>query len=221
MATASETSQRSLCSPFVVELAVSAASVSVFGWLGRQSTVCVSDPLAAEADALQFELGEGPRWEALTSRSPVLCPDLATTFESPWPVFRAAARGLGIEALFAFPMIMGAAQVGIVDLYCTSPRPVDRDFVSLASLMAGRVANAAVQRALRSAEDHQSHESPMAPALRREVHQATGMIISQLGLTATEAFSRLQGHAFAVGRPIEQVAHDVVARTLTFDDLTE
>lgn len=208
----------SLCSAFVNDLAVSAASITVFGFGGRQSTVCVSDAFAARVDALQFELGEGPRWEALSSRAPVLYPNLADA-STPWPILKQAAQAIGVAALFAFPMVMGAAIVGIVDLYCTKPHSADRDFVSRATLLAGHVSSAAVQLALKSAENHMSLESPLAPALRREVHQATGMIVSQLNVSATEAFSRLQGYAFSVGRPIEEVSHDVVERLISFTNL--
>jgi AmiR/NasT family two-component response regulator len=58
----------------------------------------------------------------------------------------------------------------------------------------------------------------VAPALRREVHQATGMILVQLNTSATIAYSRLQAYAFAEGRTVQSVAHDVVARVLTFED---
>ena len=61
----------------------------------------------------------------------------------------------------------------------------------------------------------------MAPALRREVHQATGMIISQLDISATAAFARLQGQAFVTERPIDDVAHDVVLGRLDFDNLPD
>jgi len=183
------TASSSLCSPFVSELEVTGASISVFGFGGRQSTVCTSDATAARAEALQFELSEGPHWQVLSSRAPVLTPDLSTIVDSAWPIFLAAARGLGIAGLFAFPMIMGAALVGVVDLYTSAPREADKEFVTKATVMAGRVADAAVQRALHSAENHASDESAMAPALRREVHQATGMIVSQLDVSATTAFA--------------------------------
>ena len=209
----------SLCAQFVSELGVTGASISVSGHHNRQSSVCASGGLAAQLDGLQFELGEGPRREVLASRSAVLYPDLAQTKESPFPVFLEAAKGLGVESMFAFPMLVGAALVGVVDLYCTTARRADAEFVSRATLMTGRVASVAVQRALHSAENYRSDESTLSPALRREVHQATGMIISQLGITATDAFSRLQGHAFASERRIEEIAHDVVSRTLSFNDL--
>jgi hypothetical protein len=51
---------------------------------------------------------------------------------------------------------------------------------------------------------------------RAEVHQATGMILAQLGVPAQEAFVRLRAHAFATRRPLDDVARDVVARRLVF-----
>lgn len=216
-----DASDDALCLPFVRELGVSGASISVSSNPARQSSVCSSDARAARIDALQFELGEGPRWDALTSRAPVLCPDVAGVERARWPIFLAAASELGIGALFCFPMRMGAAIVGVVDLYCAAPQAADQEFQSSASTLAGRVASRAVQKALHSAENHASHESAMAPALRREVHQATGLILSQLNVSATEAFSRLQGYAFATGNSIDNIAHRVVERNLRFDDIPD
>ncbi|WP_354576765.1 ANTAR domain-containing protein [Frigoribacterium sp. UYMn621] len=69
------------------------------------------------------------------------------------------------------------------------------------------------------ATDDDVSESVAVPALRREAHQATGMILVQLDTTATIAYSRLQAYAFAQGRTVLSVARDVVTRTLTFDNL--
>ncbi|CAO1651482.1 GAF and ANTAR domain-containing protein [Salinibacterium sp. NYA9b] len=210
-----------LCSPFVTALNVSGAAISVIGEHGNQSTVCVSGRLAGRLDALQFELGEGPGLQALTTRSPVLCSDLAHVPDTAWPVFLGAARELGVGAIFSFPMMLGTAVVGVVDLITTTPRPADAEFISRAQALTRDVALTAVERALTAAQQHSSPESDQSPALRREVHQATGIIISQLALSAPDAFARLQAHAFSTGRPIDDVARDIVTRVLEFDPLTE
>lgn len=210
-----------LCAPFVAALFVSGASVSVVDHLGHQSTVCASDSLAARAESLQFELGEGPRWEALRTGRPVLCMDITRGEPSAWPMFTESARALGIAAVFAFPMKLGAATVGVVDMHSLTPRRLDAHQVSLASSMADRIAAAAVGIALRAADEAASHEHELARSLRREVHQATGMIQAQLDLNATDAFARLRSHAFATGTPIETIAADVVARRLDFSSLSD
>ncbi|MFJ9610569.1 hypothetical protein ACIRS1_29925 [Kitasatospora sp. NPDC101176] len=44
------------------------------------------------------------------------------------------------------------------------------------------------------------------------------MIMVQLKVSAEEALDRLRGHAFAHGRDIDGVAHDVVRRRLRFTE---
>jgi hypothetical protein len=53
---------------------------------------------------------------------------------------------------------------------------------------------------------------------RAAVHQATGMVSVQLGVSMEVALLRLRAHAYASGRPLGEVAQDVVARRLRFDD---
>lgn len=53
------------------------------------------------------------------------------------------------------------------------------------------------------------------PSDRVRVHQATGMVIGQLGGTPEQALARIRAHAFAEGRSIIGVAGDIVARRLT------
>lgn len=208
----------SLCAVFPRELRVAWASVSVFDGAGRQSTICATDPVAARLDELQLELGEGPQWDALRAGRPVLVPSLD---EQPtlWPTFAVAARQLGVNAVFAFPMFLGAVTVGVVGL--ASPRVVTLAPAEVMSAvrLTSRITRSAVVRALRGAEDERASESPTTPAMRREVHQATGMILAQLDITATEAFVRLRAHAFATSRSVQDVARDVVARVIDFRDL--
>jgi len=46
------------------------------------------------------------------------------------------------------------------------------------------------------------------------VHQATGMLTVQLGVSAEEAFSRLRAHAYGNGRSMDEVAADIVGRRM-------
>ena len=49
------------------------------------------------------------------------------------------------------------------------------------------------------------------------VHQAAGMVATQLGVPVDEALLRLRAHAFSSGRPLTDIARDVVSRTLRLD----
>lgn len=52
------------------------------------------------------------------------------------------------------------------------------------------------------------------PSERARVHQATGMVIGQLGGSPEQALARIRAHAFAEERSIVDVASDIVARRL-------
>ena len=210
-----------LCQPFIGGLDVTGVSIAVFGPHGGESTICSSDTVAARIDELQFELGEGPQWATLKTGTPTFIPDVPDDPHAGWPMFGASMRTLDVGALFVFPLFMGAVTVGAVGLYRRttgglSPQDLDRA-VSLASAVAG----IAVRHAVAGAGDDIATESVMAPAMRREVHQATGMILVQLDVTATIAYSRLKAYAFATGRTVQEIAHDVVTGQLSFRFLPE
>lgn len=65
-----------------------------------------------------------------------------------------------------------------------------------------------------SAEADEDPEDAGTATMRREVHQATRIILVQLELSTTEAFPLLRGHGFASSRTTENIATDVVARRL-------
>jgi AmiR/NasT family two-component response regulator len=48
------------------------------------------------------------------------------------------------------------------------------------------------------------------------VHQATGMVVAQTGLSATDALHRLKIYAQEVSSPMDDVARDVVNRVISF-----
>ena len=193
-------------------------AVSMFGASLQETTVAASDGLAARLDELQFELGEGPRREALKTRAPVLIPWVRRVDHHLWPVFAEQLLETEVKALFVFPLTIGAIDVGVVELYSTESGSLSRaDYFT-----ALRRADTAAQNLLRRIltlnwPDGAEAEAEGSPLSRREIHQATGMALAQTGCTATEALLLLRAHAFSHGRTLLDIAGDVVARRL---DLT-
>lgn len=209
-----------ICAPFLSSLPVDGASISVMGTAGRQTTIAATDSLAARLEELQFDLAEGPHWQAIAENRAVLAADLDSSDGDAWPVFAAAAVRAGGRAAFSFPLRLGAVVIGTVDLYRMRPGELDRPSVETAQMLAEAATMAAAGLAIRSAREPEQAE-PDAPALRREVHQAVGMIIVQLDVPATDAFARLRAHAFAAGRSVHDVALDVVGGRLDFGSLPD
>lgn len=197
------------------------ASISVVAESGQHCTVAATDRLAAEVETWQFELGEGPHWDALRTEQPVLVPDLdAATHQRTWPSLLARLELSGAGGLFAFPLHLGAATIGVADLYSHSPStPWPDDTAQLAQDLADRVAAPAVRLATQSADADASQAGQLAVELRREVHQAAGMVMVQLDCSASDALIRLRGEAFASGVPLDALAKLVIQRRIDFATL--
>jgi GAF domain-containing protein len=202
-----------LCAPFLSLLPVSGAAVSILvrGAVG-QSTVCASDRVAARLDELQFDLGEGPCWDAMWSGSPVLTPDFRRDGRASWPAFGEAvtngAETAVVTSVFAFPLSIGSLDIGAIDLYSAYSAHLAEEQVAEAA----ELADVAAWQVLRRILGDELAEQPAYS--RREVHQATGMIIGQLDVSLEEASLLLRAHAFAAGRSVRDVANDVVARRI-------
>ena len=205
-----------LCAAFVEQLPVAGASICVIGVGGIQSAVCTSDAISAHLDQLEFDLGEGPRTEVSRTDQPVLCADVRSDSHREWPVFGAAAVALGVGALFAFPIMMGAVRLGVVGLYRDTAGGLTQKDLRHARFLARMVATKMVDAAVQTAGQSDALDARRPPGMRREVHQATGMILMQLNITATDAFAALRANAFASGRTVDDVAHDVLTGAIDF-----
>lgn len=207
-----------LTEPFLATLPVTGASITVISGT-TPVTVSASNATASRIEQLQFELGEGPQWEVARSGRPLMFPDARETSEN-WPVFGVAVAELPVGAIFCFPMQMGAVTLGVATLYSDTPRALAVDAQTTAHAIASAIAGAAVHEAMLSAGELSDVQTAHDSIFRREVHQATGIMLVQLNTSATVAYSRLRAYAFAKGRTVEAVAHDVVAGTLSFAEPT-
>src|SRR6478736_3774707 len=93
--------------PFIAFLPVTGASISTLGGVLGNETIAATDAHAARLDEAQFDVGEGPCWDAMRSAGPVAEPSLRTDGLARWPAFAAAVRGEPVSSIFAFPLIVG------------------------------------------------------------------------------------------------------------------
>jgi len=205
----------SLAEPFLTLLPIEGAAVSVLRGPIGQWTVSASDDTAGWLDELQFTLGEGPCWDAMDADAPVSAPDIRSGAEPRWPAFTNAVNTeTGVGSLHAFPLVLGSLEIGAVDVY--SSRPGELSAVEIADGSA--LAAIATWQVLRTMLDKERFEEIPFPASRREVHQATGMVLVQLGVSVEDAELIIRAHAFATGSTVVEVAADIVARRLDFSE---
>jgi GAF domain/ANTAR domain len=205
-----------ICGACVDWLDVDGASISVLTATDARETLSATDDTAEVLEELQFTLNEGPCLEAATTGSPVLVPDVQdTTDTAQWPVFATAVgERTDARALFALPLQWGAINLGVLDLYRRAPGSLNeeqrRDAIGAADVAA------LMMLGHRTDPSGYGGWLDSAAASRAEVHQATGMVLVQLGVTAPEALARLRAYAFLHGRLLIDVARDVVARRVSF-----
>lgn len=203
----------SLCDPFLRVLPVDGVSISTLGAPFGTETVCATDELSARLDELQFDLGVGPCWDALATRHPVLVTDIRGEEGAKWPTLFEAIGAADVRAVYAFPLLVGSLTIGAVSLYSRTKQRLD-DAKRLDTLLLANIAARQVLRSVLAEQTLKSNGDEDEGFSRRIVHQATGMVLAQLNLSAADALLILHGHAFSEGRTVREVATKVVAREL-------
>jgi hypothetical protein len=208
-----------LCAPFLSVLPITGVSISVLGGVAGPATMCSSDRLATRLDELQFDLGEGPCWQALARLRPVLTEDIRAKAPSDaWPSFVRALDDERVTSIFAFPLSVGSLGIGAVDLYTVEPARLEQIDVADAMTLAGHAAWQVLRRVLDDQDSSEDSSADAPESSRREFHQATGMVLAQMGISASDAALLIRAHAFSTGRTVLEVSRDVLDRSLVFSE---
>lgn len=208
-----------LCAAAVRLLPVSGASVSLRGE-GMPVPLSASSERAAHLMEVQATLGDGPCLRAAETGAAVFASDLTAGRDaSRWPVFAQQAAAAGVRAVYALPLGDRSVCVGTLDLYRDVPGELAADDIRTARFVAD-VLTAALMALPRGEEAGRLGDglwlSPLATD-HDEVYQAVGMVMAQRGVASDEALALLRAHAFAEGRTVLDMAHEVVARSTRFD----
>jgi len=209
------TGREDLAQPFLRLFPVTGASVATLGPVLGSETISASDDVSARLDELQFDLGEGPCWVAMRTGAAVVDIDLPGNADARWPTLAPAVGALGVCAVYAFPIRVGPLQLGAVDLW--SDRPADLSDVH--RRRAGELARSVSRIVLRTALEDVVDDEDLRPAgarSRRIMHQATGKVLVQAGVTPDDAHLLIQGLAFSSGRRVVDVSEDIVSGRLSF-----
>ena len=202
----------SLAAACTRSLSVSGVGLALMTDEGPAGTIAATDGAAIELERLQFTLGEGPCVDASKTGRPVLQPDLARTAPPRWPAFAGGALDAGIRAVFALPLRVGAIRLGVLDLYRDEAGPLSPGELTEALSFA----DAATLVLL-----HAQAGSPgqgAVPVLddRAEVHQATGVVSVQAGVSLADALVLLRARAFAEEQSLAELARGVLAGSVDF-----
>lgn len=217
-ATERSSQPRRICELCVEMLGVTGAGLSMSTGSGNRGVVCATDEVSGQIEDLQLTLAEGPSVDAVRTGSPVIVADLDEPGDlavERWPAFMKCAHEVGVRAVFAFPLRVGAITVGALHLYRDHAGDLDDGQLS-AALMAADAGALALLYLARGPQGAFSDDLESRATYQLQVHQATGMVQVQLGITTEEAFLTLRARAFSEGRSVAEVGTDVVERRLRF-----
>jgi hypothetical protein len=172
-------------------LPVDGAGISLCASSDRRLPLGASDPASAEAERLQFTVGEVPCLTSHATGDIVIAG--AATMRIRWPgYYDTRVTHTPIRGTISLPLRDELHGIGALDLYVVPPREVGAGPAWLDASAAER---------------------------RSAVWQAIGFVNSALGVPSPDALALLRAHAHADGQSLDDLAAQVLSRQVPVEDL--
>lgn len=171
--------------------------------VGRRSveTLASTSSEARLADAIQYELSEGPCLDAVREERLVHSPDL--THEPRWPRWaERASRETGYRSLMAFQLYVAQDRLGALNVYSTTVHGFDADDRDHGLALAAHISVA-----VRSAKEIEQLQAALDS--RTIIAQAVGILMERHGMTAPSAFSVLARVSSTTNIKLRDIATDL------------
>jgi hypothetical protein len=205
----------------VAALPVDGAGLSLHDMNGLRTPIGASDPVASQAERLQFTHGAGPCLRAHDNGVSIGFDEADIAHN--WPDLHAALIGeTPFRAVLSVPLLPPLGPLLVLDLYVRDPQTLpgtDREDVEDVTIALTRAMVAAALGAPMQEGRRGWWDGPDALS-RARVWQATGMVNVAFGLDTQDALATLRAHAFATGRVVDDVAEDLVAGRMPLDELS-
>jgi transcriptional regulator with GAF, ATPase, and Fis domain len=167
-------------------------------------------------EVMQLAAESGPCIECYQRGRPISVPDIAHE-QSRWPAFGAVARSNGFEAIEAIPMRLRETTIGTLNLLrAERGAPPASDLVAARAFADVATIGILHERSVREAEIL-TDQLQAALTSRIAIEQAKGVVSFTAGVPIDEAFTLLRSFARNHGRPLSEVARQVVRRDLRID----
>lgn len=191
------------CRAGLARTGADAIAVTYADAFGGLELLVATDAVAERVAQLEFEIGEGPSFDALHSGHGTMVDDLRNVVATHrWPLFATAAVDAGVRALCAYPLKSVHGPLGTVGLYRRGPGRLTSEEHRQAEAITELVGLALV--------DPDSSES-IGSGLRMDVHRAAGMVMIQAHLSIQDALVLLRSTAFAEDVKVTDLAADVIS----------
>jgi GAF domain-containing protein len=185
------------------------AGVSVLDTQGRRTSHGATDRVVEEADALQYELGEGPCLTAWAAEESILVDDVRT--DDRWPWWSEAVRGLPIRSVVSTALVADKECVGALKIYAALPSAYTPATVRLPELFAAPAAT--LLSHIQGSDVPQLISEDLHAALesRDMVNRACGILMQRHGLGHERALEELMRQARRWRLSLAEAAVELIA----------
>lgn len=175
---------------------------------GRRVSSGSTDARVREADALQYELEEGPCIAAAMNRELVRIDDLAE--DRRWPRWAAAAQPLGLRATLSAPLVAGGEPLGAIKVYADAPGVFDDRSEQLLVLFSAQAALLVANLQTHQRAERLSEGMRQAMRDRDVVGVARGVLMGRHSVDEATALRMLMTRGAESGTDLAEAARTVV-----------
>jgi GAF domain-containing protein len=177
---------------------------------GRPDTVVASAPFVRQIDDIQYSLGEGPCITAVTEQR--LQRSGSLSGEPRWPRFGPRVGRLGVHSALSVPLVLPGRQVvGALNVYARAKDAFSPAAERFGALFAEPATVSIYNAQVLAQSQRLASQLTEALTTRATIDQAIGIVMSQSGATAHEAFERLRAISQREKTKLADVAGRLVA----------
>ncbi len=178
---------------------------------GRKYTAAYSDELVERADALQYELDEGPCLSSWRNSAIVRVDDM--TDEQRWPRWTPAAASMGLRSSLSAPLRARQQTTGAIKVYSREFASYDASHEAILQMLADQAG--VVLANVQGYVEAQELSDQLKEALRSRdlIGQAKGILMAQEGIDDEAAFAMLRQASQTKNIKLRDIAAAIVETT--------
>ncbi|HTW20134.1 MAG TPA: GAF and ANTAR domain-containing protein [Mycobacteriales bacterium] len=180
---------------------------------GRLAVMASTSEKIRRLAVTELEQGHGPALQCMRSGRTVSLDDFSAD-QALWAQYLVAARDSGFQAALAVPLRLREEVIGVLEiLYDIAPAttvPLQREAAFLAEAAAIGILHQRINRRVVELAEQLQH----ALNSRVVIEQAKGMLAERRQLSMDAAFEALRHHARSHNVKLNEIAAQVIARTL-------
>lgn len=191
------------------------AGVTLIDMSGNRSSTASTDSIVAQADTLQYDLGQGPCLSAWATGHPVDVADVRTDLR--WPEWGKAVDELGLRSCVSVPLLSGDLAFGAIKIYWAKPNAATHRLIRLLELFAAQASIFLANVQARERGQMLSEQLKTTLVQRDMISTAKGMVMVDRRMGHHEAMLHMMTQALEENRTLQEVAGKIIESTVGFD----